>query len=222
MRTAVLLACVLLAGCLRDTSFRCKTNAECGTAGTCETSVGYCSEPDGNCASGHRYGSSAGSYANQCVGDSGQADSGVDSSGGSDAGIDAPPPAGCPNGYNTITGGQGNHKYQLVQGAENWQTQKAFCAATSSSAYLAIPDDQHELNAIQTLGAATQVWVGITDSAMENVWRNVKNVIQTFLPWEPGQPDDAGPGEDCVITQTNKLRDERCSTKYRAVCECEP
>lgn len=222
MRTLIVLACALLAGCLRDTSFRCTTNAECGASGTCEIDVGFCSEPDGMCASGHRFGSSAGSYANQCVGDGTPSDARTDAPGGPDAPIDAPPPAGCPAGYNTVAGGQGAHKYQLVSGAENWQTQKAFCAATSSSAYLAIPDDQNELNAIQTLGAVAQVWVGITDSATENTWLNVKGMPQTFLPWEAGQPDDSGPGEDCVITQANKLRDERCSTKYRAVCECEP
>lgn len=221
MRTALLLACALLAGCLRDTAFHCATNAECGTSGTCQTDVGFCSEPDPMCASGHRFGSSAGSYANQCVGDVGPGDAGVDSPGNGDAPIDAPS-TGCPNGYATIPGGQGNHRYQLIGMAENWGTQRSFCAATSGAAYLAIPDDQAELDAIQTLGAATQVWVGITDSAMENTWLNVKGQPQTFLPWDTGQPDNAGPGEDCVITQGSKLRDERCSTKYRAVCECEP
>lgn len=222
MRIALLLACTLLAGCLRDTSFRCATSSDCGAGGTCQTDVGFCSEPDPACASGFRFGSSAGSYANECVGGGGQPDAGVDASTGGDASIDAPVPAGCPSGYNTINGGQGTHRYQLINMAENWGTQRAFCAATSSSAYLAIPDDQSELDAIQTLGAAPQVWVGITDSAMENTWRNVKGVVQTFLPWNTGQPDDAGPGEDCVITQGNKLSDERCSTKFRAVCECEP
>jgi len=220
MRIALLLACALLAGCLRDTAFRCTTNAECGAGGTCQTDVGFCSEPDGTCASGHRFGSSAGSYANQCVGDSGQADGGIDSS--TDAPTDAPIPAGCPNGFNTINGGEGTHRYRLVNMAESWATQRAFCTALSSSAYLAIPADQNELNAIQTLGAATQVWVGITDSATENTWLNVNGMPQTFLPWENGQPDDANPGEDCVITQNNKLRDERCGDKFRAVCECEP
>lgn len=221
MRIALVLACACLAGCLRDTAFHCTTNSQCGSTGTCQTDVGFCSEPDGMCASGHRFGASAGTYANQCVGDGATADAAVDSS-GADAMIDAPLPPGCPSGYNSITGGQGAHKYRLVTGAENWQAQKASCAATSSSAYLAIPDDQNELNAIQTLSAATQTWVGVTDAATENTFLNVKGMPQVFLPWEAGQPDDAGPGEDCVIIQSSKFRDERCSTKYRAVCECEP
>jgi hypothetical protein len=225
MRALSIAACVLLSGCLRDTAFRCATDAECGVKGTCQTDVGYCSEADVGCASGLRFGASAGAYANQCVGEIGAPDAGLDAPGddaASDAATDAPIAALCPAEYVTITGGQGTHRYRLVNMAENWQAQRAFCAATSTAAYLAIPDDQNELNAIQTLGAATQVWVGITDAATENTWLNVKGMPQTFLPWDTGQPNDVNPGQDCVAVQNNRLRDERCSSNYRAVCECEP
>ena len=223
MRAVMLLVALLSASCLRDTSFKCTTNAECGTGGTCELDVNYCSVADSMCPSGARFGASAGSYANQCVGDGGSADAGTDSSGGTDAPVDAPV-VGCPAGYTTIAGGQANHLYRLVNTSENWQTQRAFCTSTTSSAYLAIPDDLAELNAIAALSAASQSWVGISDSATENTFLNVKGMTQTFLPWDSGQPDDAGPGEDCVTIQTSssKLRDERCGNKLRAVCECEP
>lgn len=223
MRAVMVLVVLLSASCLRDTAFKCATNAECGTGGTCEPGVNFCSVADPDCPSGARFGASAGSYANQCVGDNGQADAGTDSSGGTDAPTDAPI-VGCPAGYATMPGGQGNHLYRLINMSDTWATQRAFCTSTTSSAYLAIPDDLAELNAIATLSAASQSWVGISDMATENTFLTVKNTPQTFLPWDTGQPDDAGPGEDCVAIQTSasKFRDERCSNKLRAVCECEP
>jgi hypothetical protein len=223
MRAWLVLVVLLSASCLRDTSFKCSTNAECGTGGMCEPGVNYCSVADPDCPSGARFGASAGAYANRCVGDGGTNDAGTDSSGGADAATDAPV-VGCPAGYATIPGGQGNHLYRLVNNSENWQTQRAFCTSTTSSAYLAIPDDLAELTAIATLSAATQSWVGISDMAMENTFVTVNGMPQTFLPWDTGQPNDSGPGEDCVAiqTSTSKLRDERCNNRLRAVCECEP
>ncbi len=225
MRSVRVLVLVALASvsCLRETSYRCSSNTECGNGGTCEPGVGYCSVSDSTCSSGSRFSSSAGSYANQCVG----AESPSDAHGGdapaSDAPIDAPI-IGCPSPYTTITGGQGTHRYQVVLMTANWQNQRAFCVSTTSSAYLAIPDDLAELNAIATLSAATASWVGISDLATENTFLTVKGVAASYLPWASGQPDDQGPGEDCVIIETNgsQLRDERCNNKYRAVCECEP
>lgn len=219
-RALLLIGALAATSCLRDTSFHCATSAECGAGGTCEPGVGYCSVADATCASGARFGSSAGSYANQCVGDDNPADApAADAASGDDA-----PAAGCPAGYNTITGGQAGHKYRLINMTENWQTQRGVCSASSSSAYLAIPDTLGELQAIAMLSASTESWVGITDAATENTFLTVKGVAATFLPWDMNQPDDAGPGEDCVIIETpgSKLRDERCGSKFRAVCECEP
>ncbi|CAN5862507.1 hypothetical protein BH11MYX3_BH11MYX3_24440 [soil metagenome] len=213
----------LSVSCLRDTSYRCSASSECGTGGTCESGIGYCSVSDSTCPSGARFTPSAGSYANQCVGADHPNDAQVADAPASDAPIDAAI-TGCPTPYATITGGQGTHRYQVILMTDSWQNQRAFCTATSSSAYLAIPDDLNELNAIATLSAASASWVGISDTVTENMFQTVKNVPATYLPWAGGQPDDQGPGEDCVIIETNgsRFRDERCNTKFRAVCECEP
>ncbi len=224
MHTLLLLgALALSASCLRETSYRCSASSECGTGGTCEIGLGYCSIADSTCPSGARFSSSAGSYANQCVGAEQPTDAQVTDSSTLDAPLDAPI-TGCPNPYQPITGGQANHRYQVVVMTANWQDQRAFCASTSTSAYLAIPDDLAELDAIATLSAASVSWVGISDTVTENMFQTVKNVAATYLPWAGGQPDDQGPGEDCVIIETNgsRFKDERCNTKFRAVCECEP
>lgn len=83
-----LLAC---AGCLRTTTFKCTTNADCannGVAGECQSDTGFCSFPDPNCSSGQRYGDLSGSVANQCV--------------GAQVPVDAPPDA--PAGFHHVGG----------------------------------------------------------------------------------------------------------------------
>lgn len=224
LSSSILVLALGNASCLRTTEFRCGNNAQCGGAGTCEA-VGYCSFPDAECPSGVRFSDTAGTYANQCVGDTPpQVDAAVDGPVGVDAPVDGPVTSGCPAGYNTLTGGEGNHLYRLVTGSEDWTTQRSFCTATSTSAYLAIPDDLGELQAIATLAGAARFWVGITDSATENTWLTVKGAAATFLPWVAGAPDNNPPGEDCVevVSATSQINDERCNTKYVAVCECEP
>jgi hypothetical protein len=209
--------------CLRSTAFHCDSNADCGSGGTC--SVGFCAFADPACASGTRFADSAGSYANQCVGDQGP-DGGVDS-GLIDAATDGPIQAGCPSGYNTITGGQGAHRYQLVTTVNDWVSQRDVCAATSTSAYLAIPDDATEFAALNTLTTATQFWVGISDQATEGTFVTVKGGAPAFVMWASGQPDNNanGQGEDCVAVSklSGDMSDERCGqTMLPAICECEP
>lgn len=153
----------------------------------------------------------------QVVADAGASDA-VESS-------DAPVASSCPASFAAISGGQGTHRYRLINATEGWSEQVGECAATSGSAYLAIPDDAAELMAIATLSAASATWVGISDTASETTFVTVKGTAATYLPWDNNQPDDnGGGGEDCVIiqTSTSKLRDEKCSSKFRAVCECEP
>lgn len=203
------------AACLRSTEYRCATSAECGTAGTCEA-VGYCSVIDSSCDSGGRFTDAAGSYANQCVG-AGSPDAGiVDGT----LPIDAPS-AGCPSGYATLTGGQPTHQYRRIPAA-NWNAHKAFCTSTIPAAYLAVPDDLAELQALVTLAAAARLWVGVTDAATEGTWLTVKGAPQTFLPWGPGEPDGGG-SDDCVEVHRDdsKIYDERCNAQNVAVCECE-
>jgi hypothetical protein len=205
------------AGCLRSTEYRCSQSEDCGAAGTCEP-VGYCSVVDAMCASGARFTDAAGSYANQCVG---SGDGGVDGT-TIDAAIDAPSP-GCPAGYAPLAGAQATHRYRLIQGPANWNSHRTFCTSTSAAAYLAVPGDLPELQAIAALAGAARIWVGISDTAIEGTWVTVQGTPQTFLPWGPGEPD-VGSSDDCVLVDRGQstMADERCNQQLVAVCECEP
>ena len=214
------------AGCLRKTEFQCANDSSCGANGRCEP-TNFCSFADPDCESGRRYDQSAGSLAGQCTGGGTTTDGPVVDSPpmGGDGPIGDAPPAGCPAGYAAITGGEGTHLYKLLTIAENWTIQENACQLTSTSSHLAVPGEIMELTALDTLAGAGH-WLGITDSAVEMTWRNVQGAIQTYLPWEPPAPDDAGgPGEDCVESlnsATHTINDRRCNDKLIAVCECVP
>ena len=219
MRAILLLALLGASGCLPHSDYRCTDNAQCGSTGTCEP-VGFCSFPDTSCSGGSRFGTGAGSYENQCVGDA-MTDGGVDAP---PLPIDAPPSTGCPSGYLALTGGQATHRYKLITGINDWATQVSACSATSASAYLVIPDDDAEMLALSGLAGALQYWVGISDTTTEGTYLTVKGVAAIFLPWTTGAPNNAGPGgEDCVagLSALSKIDDLKCNTKLRAICECE-
>jgi hypothetical protein len=228
MRALLFLFVLANAGCLRKTEFQCSDDGSCGVAGKCET-TGFCSFLDPDCASGRSYDQSAGSLAGQCTGGGSTGDGGIvdtPSNPGDDGSMpDGSPPAGCPSGYAALTGGQAGHVYKVLPTSENWSTQEAGCQATTLKAHLAVPDDQTELNALDT-AAGSNYWLGITDAAQEGVWRTVLGTAQTFLPWQPPAPDNAGAGqgEDCVegLPPTHTINDRRCMDKLPAVCECVP
>jgi len=220
--------------CLRTTEYHCSGDSSCGAGGACETS-GYCSFIDTECTSGRRYNSSAGSLSGNCTTGGGtQEDANetpIDMNMPMTDTMPDTPIASCPIGYATITGGNAGHMYKKVTAAETWAMQESDCAATfPGKAHLAVPDDLTELTALDTLmgNGVTVYWVGVTDSmppsTAEGTFYNVLGVAQTFLPWDPPAPDDAGPGEDCVeaLQATHEFNDQRCNFTRPAVCECAP
>lgn len=216
---AVLLIALASAGCLRATEFKCTDSAQCSATGAVCEPDGYCSFTDSDCASGRRYGEFAGSLSNQCVG-------GMTGDGGTDGMGDGGGSA-CPAAYTTLPNA-GTHKYSKIGNAQAWATQRSRCAADATSSgkmvYLAIPDDMAEIQAIVTLSAGTNTWVGLNDMATEGTFKTEKATDATFLPWlPPNEPTESGPGEDCVSAlQSGQIQTDRCTELFLAVCECEP
>ena len=222
MRSLFFLILIANVGCLRSTEFKCQTADQCSaTDGACETN-GYCSFPDSMCSSGRRYGEFSGSLSNKCVGDEMPL---IDGSMG-DTPMGDVPPGNCA-GYTTLSGA-GANRYKLTMNAAQWSTQRDRCAADGSNAYLAIPDNQGELQAIATLGAGARTWVGIEDMAAEGSYVTVKGAAATYLPWDAAnnEPDNGGGmgGQDCVtaLMASPNIATDACATSFPAVCECEP
>ncbi len=226
MRTWWIAVCALAMGgaaCLRSTEYHCAADPECN-GGTCQAE-GFCSFADSTCPTGQRFGEAAGSLASTCTGGL-PGDGGVDSPASDGPRGDAPPAdaqAACPSSYVTLPGGQAGHRYFVVTTIAKWSLQSDACTGMTSRGYLAIPDDAAELQALATAAATAPFWVGITDAVTEGTFVTTLGTPATFLPWEPGAPDDQGPGEDCVeATGATLINDQRCVAQRAAVCECVP
>lgn len=227
MKEIVAIAMVIGAGasCIRPAAFECTTDTQCehdGVAGRCEP-TGACSFPDSSCPSGRRYGSLSGALGDQCVGaDSTGAE--LPDAGGElhDGSSDAPPDAPtCASSYEMLPGG-GGKLYRLITEPAPWAEQRANCRADTGKTQLAVPRDADELRAISTL-AGTDAWIGIYDAPLEGSYITSYNEPATYLPWGPGEPDNAG-NQDCVraLAGGEFIETQLCSMSSVAVCECLP
>jgi hypothetical protein len=215
------------AGCLRSPEFRCQRDGECGAGGLCEP-IGYCSSANAACpGTGRSFGDSAGGLSNTCVpaGNPGPApdagvrdDAGIAIDAATDAAVDAPV-APCGPGYAAIGGSP--HLYKRFAD-DSWDRAAPGCKLTGTAAYLAIPDDAGELADIVSLAMTSQVWLGIDDKLVRDMFVTQKGAPATFLPWDENQPDQ-GMGRDCVRTASStKIATDRCNSERAVVCECEP
>jgi hypothetical protein len=138
--------------------------------------------------------------------------------------------SGCPGTYTTTIG---THKYRVITTNATWDAQKTDCGNDATSGtYLAIPDDQTELDAIITASGKPDTWVGITSGASTaaDSYQTVKGA--TFLDsnplWDTGEPDHkaltGGATGNCVVADdtNNQLADDDCTKTRPAICECEP
>ncbi|HET7506556.1 MAG TPA: C-type lectin domain-containing protein [Kofleriaceae bacterium] len=216
------LAAAAGAGCLRSTEFRCQRDAECGASGQCEA-VGFCSFPNTSCAdSGRSFSDSAGQgLASSCV-PAGDRPS-------PDAGMDPPPPppdavvpSGCPADFAAVAGSA--HLYKKLNNV-TWDGAAAACKATSTSAYLAVPDDATELLNLDTAAMIVPFWVGIDDKVALGTFVTQKGDTATFLPWASNEPQNGNQGHPrlCVrAVSTTAIATDECATRHVAICECEP
>jgi hypothetical protein len=223
MRTLLLLLTALTStACLRTTSFHCTDDTSCGTGGAFET-TGYCSFSDPDCASGRRYGDASGSLANTCTGGGGpdaDADTTIDTPTATDAAVDTPT-AQCPNGYAAIANGETGHQYMVLSSADDWNAQEAACQATTVKAHLAVPADETEHAAIDTLAGASTYWIGIVKNGAG--WDSVFGGAQTYLPWEGGAPSNSAQEQMVYsLSASHTIYNDKSVTNRPAVCECAP
>jgi hypothetical protein len=217
------------AACLRQTEFHCSSNTDCGAGGFCEAagSVSFCAVADSGCPSGEKFGNSAGSLSNTCVGGGSGSDGGIDMLVHMDA-IDAPPDemtmAGCPTGFAAIANGTATHEYKLITTpTDTWSKQATACHVAGYNTYLAIPSDQGELDAIDTFanGSVNAIWIGISDQTTGMTYTTVNgSTLPAFTPTNGWTKDMA---KNCVSNDTGNVSyaDTNCGTHEAAVCECE-
>jgi hypothetical protein len=224
MRMLAVALLALISGCLRDTSFKCSTNDQCGANGVCEPGINYCSFPDPDC--GRKFGPQAGSLAGQCVGGGSGTDGGPIDTPRNDAPHDSTTiidAQRCPSDFVALAGAPAQRRYKMITGTDNWVNQKTACTNAGMNTYLAYPEGTPELQAMDALaGGINNYWVGISDIVTPGTWKNVKGGTQTYLPWDSGNPS-AGANKDCVevLTQNTTIDNTSCTTNFAAMCGCE-
>jgi hypothetical protein len=146
-------------------------------------------------------------------------DGGSSGDGGTDGGGNGTDGAmlSCPGNYAMLLGAFNNSRYRVVDESEDWDAAQAACLADGH--HLAIPDDASELNAMYTALVTENIWIGVTDRITEGTYLRVTGGVQTYLPWDIGEPDM----EDCIYIDglTTQLVAQGCSSGRRYICECD-
>ncbi|XP_058240149.1 collectin-12-like [Hemibagrus wyckioides] len=57
-------------------------------------------------------------------------------------------------------------------------------------------------------------WIGL----YRDTWKWSDGTIATYIPWAPGQPDNSGGIESCVILYNGQLSDAPCPSMFNYFC----
>jgi len=81
--------------------------------------------------------------------------------------------------------------------------------------------DSLTLQTIASQAGVGSIWINLQDKKYENVWKFNKNLDVVAPFWKPGEPNNAGSGEDCAEQDTGAdgfWNDVSCSQQRRVAC----
>jgi Lectin C-type domain len=131
----------------------------------------------------------------------------------------APPPLACPDDYQVDP--QTGSAYRLGWLLKRWRAAERDCEDDGPGIHLAIVDDEAELASVSALAGVLPAWVGVSDRVDEDRFLGVDGRAPDFMPWDTGEPNDSGFGEDCVELRRSSFNDLPCAVPQRYVCECD-
>ncbi|KAA0719303.1 Collectin-12 [Triplophysa tibetana] len=128
---------------------------------------------------------------------------------------------GCPPKFKNFR----ENCYYFSASAEylNFDEAKERCSNKSSS-MLIINDEDEELWIKRQISGKGYFWLGLTDSADENIWRWVDGSLPDYTSWKAGQPDNWShgheEGEDCAgLIHEGQWNDFFCADRIGFICE---
>ncbi|XP_051810651.1 C-type lectin domain family 4 member M-like [Acanthochromis polyacanthus] len=124
----------------------------------------------------------------------------------------------CPNNWRKFE----TSCYFVSTTEKNWAESRKACIAVGAD-LVSIESRQEQVFVNGILNAGQQVWIGLTDSYTEGVWKWVDGTSVTTTYWQPGQPNSYGGDQDCgEFVQKSSLgewNDEGCSHDQAWICE---
>ncbi len=113
------------------------------------------------------------------------------------------------------------HDYVFFTNHNTWAQAVSSCKANGY--YLVTVNDATEqqwLHSQQVKFGGGAWWIGLNDRSFEGSWAWVAGA-PGYRNWAPGEPNNAGGAEDCVVDRTSSKdwNDRDCSTGARFICE---
>ncbi len=117
---------------------------------------------------------------------------------------------------------RGPHRYLFCDTAGTWAEARASCKAQDAD--LVVLDVAAEglwlQGAISATWGGGGGWIGLGDHHTEGIYRWVDGSAPTWEAWAPNEPNDWGPGEDCVeVVDGGLWNDLVCDWERRWICE---
>ncbi|KAG1935420.1 CD209 antigen-like protein D [Pimephales promelas] len=99
---------------------------------------------------------------------------------------------------------------------KNWTESRRYCRERGADLIII----NNRLETDLTRNISDQVWIGLTDSAVEGTWTWVDGSTLTSEFWATGQPNSCNwQDEDCAIIQSQGWTDYPCDRTFRWTCE---
>lgn len=118
------------------------------------------------------------------------------------------------------------HDYLFVITPKTWEEAQSHCQLAGGYSLVTINDANEEafLHTQETKRGLSNWWIGANDRGIEGswVWANGSSV---YTNWAPGEPNNHGGNEDCVMDNwygNGQWNDGTCNSTFPFICERDP
>ncbi|XP_060094339.1 low affinity immunoglobulin epsilon Fc receptor [Heteronotia binoei] len=121
----------------------------------------------------------------------------------------------CPEGWHLNRG----QCYYFHEESMHWSLAEKFC--DDQGGHLVVINDNSEQAFLESKKKVSSYWIGLHDMKSENMFIWVNDSPLKYSHWFPGEPNDYGHGEDCVMMQNNGYwNDYGCGNEVAgSICE---